>query len=809
MRFFNIFQNKNYFLSALLGVCLMAAWPAYAQDNPEVESSSKIRLLNDELSKGSRSDQKWKWTEETGLQAVSIRHVSAAFWVAKDKLSYDGTLRFRLKVGKRPDSSVFFRSSFPDAPSKVTGYSVSFDRHYIELHRWDNGYPQMIGSRKKISSLPEVYEVFISMKGTIMQIDVQDGKSHQSLKKFTLNDARYHGLETGYRVHRKQDGKSSLLGYDFKASSTQSEPIEMHPDAYLGQQTSAWLFVPSNKVKATSGLKSCKRVANAGIENYHVYKCSHSTMLSLVDSNRRLPNGYFWSESRNAFEDSEYRKTALDLNCEIPMHCDASKRLDPNRSAKDADMVEAYLDEYMKVCKNKIRHVRLETIGHSYLGHPIRALVLSNADNPNSASKVLFNGAHHGMELLATDMTFDIMEQLCESDERKNYDDVLKNVEVWLIPLVNYDGNDLFFHVSNHLGRKNGRFVFSSLRKKNPFPKKTGSKTSRSAYYLYHPNNVAAAAGVDINRNYPLHWGATGEKASSGNPRHYWYRGTAPGSEPEIQSMMNLFHTEQFAASISFHTVSTRILSPYSIDALVNPPHEEDNAWQLALKMAEAAGVQTSGKPYEVVKNLYSVDGTDQDWFRMLSGTYAYLIEGSLHNPTGEKRRDALLKTRPTWEVFLTAVQQAVRVSVRDREGNPLMAEVRYSGEPHLNNEKWLTRYDGTHTMLCFADQNITVTIADGTSQTKSVQCQQNRMTGVEFVFDHPVNDDPFLLMDEKYRSLMGIDALCDMQNHMAPHLPANRYCYIDGKCISAGQKSSEKSRYHCDPIENNRGWTK
>ena len=52
----------------------------------------------------------------------------------------------------------------------------------------------------------------------------------------------------------------------------------------------------------------------------------------------------------------------------------------------------------------------------------------------------------------------------------------------------------------------------------------------------------------------------------------------------------------------------------------LNYKPEADQAWQLALRMAESAGKQASGKPYKVVKNLYSVDGTDQDWFRMISG---------------------------------------------------------------------------------------------------------------------------------------------------------------------------------------------
>ncbi len=772
-------------------------------------ASSSIQPLNAERAKGVRSSEKWKWTQETGLRCESIRHTSAGFWASADKLAYDGVLRVQLNVGKRPDSSVFFRASFPNDPVHVSGYSVSFDRNYVQLHRWDGGYPQEVGKRIKLKSLPKLYDVIISMKGTHVSIDVQDGSNHKSLASFSLNDARYHGNETGYRVHRKQDKKSSWIGHDFKPAAVQSEPTPFHADAYLSQLSSAFVFVPEKSVKSTTELKKCKAINNLGIENYRVYKCPHASMMALVDDKRMLPDGFYWSDSRNAFNDSEYRKSALDLNCNIPMHCQADAPLDPNRSAKDADMVQAYIDEYAKVCSGHVKHVRIETIGQSYLGHKIRAVVLSNADSPANVPKVLFNGAHHGMELLATDMAFDILEQLCEAEVpelRKQYEQMLSSSEVWVIPLVNYDGNDLFFHVSDHLGRKNGRFVFTHEKRPKSFPRKPGLKNSPSAYYRYHPNDIALGAGVDINRNYPLQWGATGEKASSENPRHYWYRGTAPASEPEIQAMMNLFHTEQFASSISFHTVSTRILSPYSIDALQNPPHEEDNAWQLALRMASAAGVQANGKPYEVVKNLYSVDGTDQDWFRMISGTYAYLIEGSLHNPVGDKRRSALEKNRPAWVTFLDAARRSTTVSVRDSAGNPLMAEVHYSDEPYLNGEHWYTTCEGMHHMLCFGEREVTVTVSDGKSQTKKVTCNADTPNIVEFVFDRPENDEPLAMMDEKTAKLMGVDAFCDLKNHTCPHLPAHRYCLIDNECVLSGQKKDSKKR--CNPVENNRGWS-
>ncbi len=785
---------------------------AMAQDEAvtEVSASSGIRQLTSKLAEGARKSESWGWSEKEGLWLKGLRHTSAGFWVAGEKTTVNGVLRATLKMGKHPDSSVFFRAKFPEELAEVSGYSVTFDRNYVQLHRWEEGHAQPIADRVKIKKMPPNVEIIITMNGGHTDVSVQDAATHKVLQKLSTDDVQFMGTETGYRVHRKQDKKSALTGYDFKASADQEIPDYKHPDAYTRQHPAVYVLAPHDKVKSAAGLKSCKPVTVSGIKNYDVFKCNHGAMMSLVNEKRLLPDGFYWTEPRVSFTDLEYRKASLDMNCEVPMHCKADAPIDPNRSAKDADMVRAYIDEYVKVCKKRIRNVRVETIGQTYLGHDIRAIVLSETES-QEVPRVLFNGAHHGMELLATDMAFDILEEICETrDEsmKKHYHEVLSNSEVWVIPLVNYDGNDLYFHVSSHLGRKNGRGVFKTTASRKPYPAKAGGK-SNSAYYRYHPNDIAVGAGVDINRNYPLQWGATGEKASSGNPRHYWYRGTAPGSEPEIQSMMNLFHAEQFAASISFHTVSTKILSPYSIDALKNPPHEQDNAWKLALRMAEAAGVQASGRPYEVVKNLYSVDGTDQDWFRMMSGTYAYLIEGSLHNPTGSKRRDALEKNRPAWQVLLDAVPRSTIVYVRDTEGKPLIAEVQYSDEPLLNGERWLTRCeDGSHTMLCFGKREVTVILPDGQTQTKRVECSAHHANRVEFVFQRPEKYDEMASTDARYQALMGIDATCDLRNHTCPHLPALRYCLIDNACVPAGQ-TSPKGREICKPAENNRGWSK
>lgn len=765
--------------------------------------------------------QAWGYMDGV-LRLKDTPEVKNSFWISDENMPPDGVLRAVLKMGKRPDSSVMYRASFPENPEAVDGYSVTFDHQYVQIHRWEGGFAAPVTAGVKVKKWPPRVEIVVTLRGAHADVAILDAETKTALAHLESDDAALRGHQTGYRIYRKQDKTTGLVHLSFEPAQTiAAAPKLGDPDAYIRQHPNMYVMVPEDKTQATPALAACTPLKHTDfIEGYEIFRCDNKAMMQLVsnDLERKLPEGFFWTEPRTSFTDSEFRKAARDLKCPVPMRCHPEAPIDPNRSAKDAAMTYAYLRAYAKTCKTRYAHVRLESIGQTYLGYDIKAIVLSNASPDIPTPRVLFNGAHHGMELLATDMAFDVLEQLCETPDetaQKRYASVLNHAEVWIIPTVNLDGNDMFMHVSNHLGRKNGRGVFqnNSSIPHQTYPVKAGPVDPSAGFYRYRPNAIAVGAGVDINRNYPLEWGATGEKSSSSRPRDYWYRGTAPASEPEVQTMMNLFHAQQFASSISFHTVSTKILSPYSIDALHNPPSDQDNAWQLALKMAEAAGEQASGKPYQVVKNLYSVDGTDQDWFRMISGTYAYLIEGALHNPTGEDRRNALRRNRPAWETFLDAVHSSTLVRVRDTEGNPLIAEVSYSDIPQLNQEHWLTRcQDGTHSLLCFGKRDITVTLMDGTTQTKSVQCKDHQPTFVDFTFQKPLqySIERATIKSGVRLDLFGIDAICDMRNNRCPTLPAQRYCLIDNKCIPSGQYHTDDNgkKMQCQPGENNRNWT-
>ena len=799
----------------ILGSLYLALMPAISLAQGTPPASKPIQALNSARIDGARMHESFEWTAQGGLKLSASPTSKNGFWAAPFDGGLDGDVRATVNLGVHPDFSLLFRATFPQKVAEVSGYSVSIHRSDVQIHRWEDGYAQPVIYSTKVK-LPKIVDIIVHLNGPHFDVEIRDHASQKVVHTMASDDGSQRGTAVGYRVNKKQGRDTGLMALDFVPGKPFAGdwPPFMDPDAYIRQQPVIYVVVPDQT--PGSKLSSCKKLSYSGIAQHSVYRCGHSAMMSLVDKSRHLPDGWFWSEPRNSFSDNEYRQYAHELECAVPMRCDAKKPIGPNRSTKDAAMIQAYIDNYGTECRKRYQHARIEKIGTTWMGHEMRAIVLSNRAPDEVMPRVHFNGSHHGVELLATDFAFDVLEQLCESTDpeaTRHYKKLLDDVEVWVIPTVNLDGVDLYYHVSDHLGRKNGRGVFRQSSNGRAWPAKAGITGAQYGYNRYRPNDIRVGAGVDINRNYPLHWGATGEKSSSEHPRNYWYRGTAAGSEPEIQSMMTMFQHTQFVSSVSFHTVSTKILSPYSIDALQNPPHEQDQAWQLALKMAENAGVQANGREYTVVKNLYSVDGTDQDWFRMVEGTTAYLIEGALHNPSSQKRLDAIEKNRGAWQAFLDAAPSSTILRVRDTAGNPLIAEVSYSDVPALNGEHWMTRcQDGTHAMLCFGSRKVTVSVM-GETQTQSVSCGAHP-TIVDFTFERPANYslETASCSTGLCDTLYSVDAICDLRNNMCPSLPAQRYCLIDDVCVPAGTTRDlgifrALGTLRCDPRENNRYW--
>jgi len=139
--------------------------------------------------------------------------------------------------------------------------------------------------------------------------------------------------------------------------------------------------------------------------------------------------------------------------------------------------------------------------------------ISDNVTQEEDEAEILFIGCHHAREWISVEVPFYLAKYLVE-----NYDtdplirSYVDNGEIWIVPMLNPDGHQYSIDV-DRWWRKNRR------------------------------SNGGGSYGVDLNRNYSYMWGGPG---SSGDPWSDIYRGPAPFSEPETQSIQKPGDEPQF-----------------------------------------------------------------------------------------------------------------------------------------------------------------------------------------------------------------------------------------------------------------------
>ncbi|PIW02256.1 MAG: hypothetical protein COW42_02405 [Deltaproteobacteria bacterium CG17_big_fil_post_rev_8_21_14_2_50_63_7] len=309
---------------------------------------------------------------------------------------------------------------------------------------------------------------------------------------------------------------------------------------------------------------------------------------------------------------------------------------------------------------------QLVELGVTHQGRPIQALVLSRGD-PAGKPAILLNSAHHGNEPLSVNFTLDAIRTLLENRDAPETSDWLDRFAIWCLPVVNPDGYAAHMEVSQRMGRKNGLDTNGD-------------------------GQVQREDGVDLNRNYPFRWGETGEEGSRSRPVHAWYRGASPGSEPETQAVMALARSEHFLASISYHIGNIAILAPYTTEDVESPTPNE--AWSVAESVAEGMPSWLDKRVYDVRRNLYTVDGTDQDWLRHETGCVALLVEGSPSSPIKlDERRTAVHAVRQSWIGLLRrSIGPGISGRLVNRSGEPVVAVVSIDEIELHAGEQWTSR---------------------------------------------------------------------------------------------------------------------
>lgn len=237
--------------------------------------------------------------------------------------------------------------------------------------------------------------------------------------------------------------------------------------------------------------------------------------------------------------------------------------------------------------------VELFSIGKSIEGRDIWAIKITDDSEPKENKKgVAYMGTHHAREHVSTEIPIMFAKDfLARLDTEPEFRELIKNIEIYIIPLVNPDGaiHDIVDQ-RYKWWRKNRRV------------------------------NRGGSFGVDLNRNYGYGWGTGG---SSSNPSSDIYMGTAAFSEPETQAIRDFFVAHSnITVALSFHTFSELVLYPWG--GKNNGVGGDDE--RLFKKMAADMAAINHYTPMQS-SQLYIASGDTCDWLYGQLKVYCFTFE--------------------------------------------------------------------------------------------------------------------------------------------------------------------------------------
>ncbi|NWG29428.1 MAG: immune inhibitor A [Ignavibacteriaceae bacterium] len=245
--------------------------------------------------------------------------------------------------------------------------------------------------------------------------------------------------------------------------------------------------------------------------------------------------------------------------------------------------VNAELDSMKSLYPNLI--TSKVSIGNSIESRPIYMVKISdNPDIDENEPEVLYTALHHAREPESMMQMIYFMYYLLENyytDPSVQY--LVNNRELFFIPVVNPDGyeyNRQTYPAGGGMWRKNRR-------------------------------NNGGSYGVDLNRNYgPYSYWNAPNGGSSTTPSSDTYRGTAPFSEPETNSIKNFLAVRKFNNALNYHTYGNLLIFPYG--ALSHETPDSLIFREYAIDMTDYNGY-TYGTDMQTVG--YSTRGNSDDYF--------------------------------------------------------------------------------------------------------------------------------------------------------------------------------------------------
>ena len=244
--------------------------------------------------------------------------------------------------------------------------------------------------------------------------------------------------------------------------------------------------------------------------------------------------------------------------------------LDPNSATSNAQIydvtnpvvkvAEKYSYDQMVQDINTLKmkygnKMQVNTIGTSLDGRAIYDCIIGNVSAPRH---ILIQGGIHGREYLNPLLLMQQMEMALANYDTGSFNgnslsSMFSQVAVHFVPMTNPDGITISQFGPDMLRSQTLKDAVSPCYVMDTAAGRTSEDTAG-----YFSKWKANAEGVDLNLNFDALWQ---QVSSTEFPSYSGYKGTAPGSEPETQALMNLYNDSRhnWKAVIHYHSMGNVI----------------------------------------------------------------------------------------------------------------------------------------------------------------------------------------------------------------------------------------------------------
>ena len=188
------------------------------------------------------------------------------------------------------------------------------------------------------------------------------------------------------------------------------------------------------------------------------------------------------------------------------------------------------LEQNINELANRFKFIEKILLGKSYLGKNINLLKIGNGEH-----KVIYVGAHHGMEWITSMILMRFAEDFCKgyifNEKLYKYDPeyILQTRTIYIVPMLNPDGVD---------------FVINGISEENPVYARLIQMNDGSADFSTWQAN---GRGVDLNHNYDADFNILKSieiERGITEPCSTRYGGEYAESEPEVSALTSFIRLE-------------------------------------------------------------------------------------------------------------------------------------------------------------------------------------------------------------------------------------------------------------------------